>query len=310
MKKPAFLAIVVGVGIAGLLLLVAIDWRDEAAPANRSAEVTSFVNPSALPLESSASNALSATVTSPVPKETTRGLANGLKTPARPTWRGVVDYRQGKTGREAQEEVVAGLSFCASADLKREVLMAERSSVGMTAQTAALDSMVQTQNDMCARLSDADYELRSEILSTWAKEGDLEAMVAFHTAGPLGKWGATTGPQTLEDPRVKAWQAETISWLKLSVQQGQMGTLLLLADVYGNPPTAERPHAVFSDLYDPSQSYAYAHAWHYLAGRDASKRQALIDSGFLAGAEIGLSKEQLERGRSESRRIIESLDRK
>lgn len=300
--------IIGGILISGGVVAVA-HWQDDALIINESVEIAPFFNSTPAPLVRSASSTLDTADKSAPPAASTKALVSGLKVPARPVWEGVVDYRQGKKGRSIQEEVIAGLSFCASAELKREAAVAEKSRTGVTAQTAALDSMVQAQSEICTRLSDADYELRSEILGIWAKEGDLEAMVAFYTAGPLGKWGATTGPQTLENPRIKEWQSQAVSWLNVAAQQGQIGALLLLSDVYDNRPVAERPNAVFSDLYDPVRSYAYAHAWHYLVGRDESKRQALLKSDFLKGTEAGLSKEQRDLGRTESKRIIDSLNR-
>ncbi|GKT23319.1 hypothetical protein [Acidovorax sp. SUPP3334] len=308
MKINAFFIIgailIVGGGIA------LVRWQGNVLPASKYAETTPLGKTSQKNLGNSSSSDLNSGDKNAPPSVSAKLLASGLKTPVRPVWQGVVEYRQGKKDRPIQEEVVAGLSFCASADLNREAAVAEKSRSGVTAQTAALDSKVHAQSQMCARLSDADYELRSEILSGWAKDGDLEAMVAFYTAGPLGKWGTSTGPQTLEHPRVKEWQGQAVSWLNVAAQQGQIGALLLLSDVYGNKPVPERPNAVFSDLYDPTLSYAYAHAWHYLAGRDESKRQALLKSNFLNGAESGLSEEQRKLGRAESKKIIESLNGK
>ncbi|GKT00146.1 hypothetical protein AVKW3434_12175 [Acidovorax sp. SUPP3434] len=297
--------------VGGLLIaagaVTVAHWEGDALPVNRSTKIAPVANLNLQPLSASASGALGRDDKNASQPASAKVLVNGLKMPIRPVWQGVVDYRQGKKGRSIQEEVIAGLSFCASTELNREAAVAEKSRTGVTAQTAALDSMVKTQSEMCARLSDADYELRSEILGNWARDGDLDAMVAFYTAGPLGRWGATTGPQTLENPGVKEWQTQAVSWLNVAARQGQIGAFLLLSDVYDNKPVTERPGAVFSDLYDPVRSYAYAHAWHYLVGRDESKRQALLKSDFLNRAESGISKEQRDLGRVESQKIIESL---
>lgn len=281
----------------------------DGLPANRSKQIAPVANLNLQPVGVSASDALGRDNENAFQPTGAKVLVNGLKMPIRPVWQGVVDYRQGKKGRSIQEEVIAGLSFCASSELNREAAVAEKSRTGMTAQAIALDSKVKAQSEMCPRLSDADYELRSEILGNWAKDGDLDAMVAFYTAGPLGKWGTTTGPQTLENPGIKEWQTQAVSWLNVAAQQGQIGALLLLSDVYDNKPVVERPGAVFSDLYDPVRSYAYAHAWHYLVGRDESKRQALLKSDFLNRAESGISKEQRDLGRVKSQKIVESLSK-
>ncbi len=222
--------------------------------------------------------------------------------PERPVWEMLRNYPgPSVAGIDADVDMLVALSYCEySGDLPRLLWEGRSQGTASAAQLKELDTRHAQATALCARLSDSDYALRTEILRLHARAGNVDAQLHFQYVGPTGRHGPegfAGVPQS--DAQLAAWYQEVLGYAKQALVEESLPAVSTLAWLYDAGPSV--PPAPAYAVHDPVEGHAY----RILLARMARSPQNLAD--FMQREVARLPPDQVVQGRARAEAIAQGL---
>ena len=230
-------------------------------------------------------------------RQTLSELLSTLTPPKKPAWEIVQHYKtKVPKSPEDEAETLAALSYCINMQGSSDALLkAKGSGTASAGEIIALQDNVNQASKLCNRLLDSDYEIRSDIVSSHARKGDTEAMLAFMDVGPLGRWQADYSTSGIANEELNKWKHTAISYLEQAAMGRNYSSLNTLATIYSYSPKSQgEQSSIFSDIYDPVKSYQYAYAWVNSMTLSGNEKTNAALTSYLKNYERNLSTEQIQ----------------
>lgn len=230
-------------------------------------------------------------------------LTNAFDVPPRPVWEMLRGYAGPSVeGIDTDVALLAGLSFCAASQWLPETLWQMRSQ-GTASEDVLqqLDARHTQASVLCARLSDRDYALRTDILRWHARAGDTDAQLNFQYVGPTGisnKEGDGGVPQS--DAQLAAWGQEVLAYARQALPNDTLRAVSTLAWLHdAGPPVPLTP--AYAALHDPVEGHAY----RILLARMVRNPHAMAD--FMQREVARLPPAQVAQGQARAEAIAQGL---
>jgi len=222
--------------------------------------------------------------------------------PARPVWEMLRNYPgPSVAGIDADVDMLVALSYCEySGDLPRLLWEGRSQGTASAAQLKELDTRHAQATALCARLSDSDYALRTEILRLHARAGNVDAQLHFQYVGPTGRHGPegfAGVPQS--DAQLAAWYQEVLGYAKQALVEEPLPAVSTLAWLYDAGPSV--PPAPAYAVHDPAEGHAY----RILLARMVRNPHAMAD--FMQREVARLPPDQVARGQARAEAIAQGL---
>jgi hypothetical protein len=230
-------------------------------------------------------------------------VSNAFDAPPRPVWEMLRGYTGPSAGAiDTDVALMAGLSFCASSQWLPDMLWQMRSQgTGTGDVLQQLDARHTQASVLCARLSDRDYALRTDILRLHARAGDTDAQLNFQHVGPTGisnKEGDAGVPQS--DAQLAAWGQEVLAYARQALPNDTLRAVSTLAWLHdAGPPVPLTP--AYAALHDPVEGHAY----RVLLARMVRHPRAMAD--FMQREVARLPPGQVAQGQARAEAIAQGL---
>lgn len=230
-------------------------------------------------------------------------VSNALDAPVRPVWEMLRGYAgPSSEGIDTDIALLAGLSFCAASQWLPDTqwqLRSQGTASGDALQQ--LDARHTQASVLCARLSERDYVLRTDILRWHARAGDADAQLNFQYVGPTGisnKEGDAGLPQS--EAQLAAWGQEVLAYARQALPNETLRAVSTLAWLHdAGPPVPLNP--AYSAFHDPVEGHAY----RILLARMVRNPHAMAD--FMQREVARLSPDQVAQGQARAESIAQSL---